>query len=426
MGIKKYIYKLGVKVQRPRLFEEYAFLKRTEKWSIEQLKALQLNKLRHQLRTAYDQTVYYKNLFDRMHMLPEEIDCLDKLSLLPIINKRFVINHLDEMTNIHAGKSYYAETSGSTGEALCLDRNEKWDTSARAAQLRGYSWYGVNPWEKNGYFWGYSNHFAKTCKVRLMDGLMNRFRLFSYQEEEIIAFANKLCKAVYIEGYASMIYEVAKVINRLKLGPYHLKMVKGTSEQIYDYYQDEVQKAFGQKMISEYGSMETGLIAYECTYGRQHIIMENVIVEEIKGEAVITNLNSFSVPLIRYQLGDGIVLDRSSHCPCGMQHTCIGEISGRVGKLIYGKEDSYPGLTLYYIFKNYTRTYGHMWNYQAVQTVPGKLTINLEQEIDEENKHRILEECRRYFHDDIEVAICSKALKRDYTKKFCDFISDLH
>ena len=43
----------------------------------------------------------------------------------------------------------------------------------------------------------------------------------------------------------------------------NIKMVKGTSEKIYESYQEEIQKAYGCRIISEYGATESGIIAFE-------------------------------------------------------------------------------------------------------------------------------------------------------------------
>lgn len=324
-------------------------------------------------------------------------------------------------------KLFYSETSGSTGEPLVIYRNSDWDGATRAAQLRGYSWYDVNPWEKNGYFWGFSFDFKKMIKTNFLDLMLNRFRLFSYTEEEIKKFQDKMINATYLEGYSSMIYETAKRINTNSnsSNKYHFKLIKGTSEKIYDHYQDEIIKAFGLKMISEYGACETGIIAFECPAGSMHIAMENVIVEEEDGEIVVTNLVSDSFPIIRYRLGDMVKLDHEKKCECGMQHQIISEVLGRVGKLIYGKEEIYPSLTFYYIFKNMAIKYGVKLNYQAIQNEKGKLLINIEQDISPGINKKLIAECYNYFHDDIEISIQSNNLKRNYKEKFKDFISTI-
>ena len=90
--------------------------------------------------------------------------------------------------------------------------------------------------------------------------------------------------------------------------PAHIKMIKGTSEKYSINYQEEVKKAFGTKIVSEYGATESGVIAFECPEGNMHINMEGVLVEEIENEIVVTNLQMTSFPLIRYKLGDYIQL----------------------------------------------------------------------------------------------------------------------
>lgn len=156
-----------------------------------------------------------------------------------------------------------------------------------------------------------------------------------------------------------------------------------------------------------------------------HIMMENVIVEEEDGEAIITNLISDSFPIVRYKLGDSIVLDNETVCSCGLKHKIISEVKGRVGKTIYGNESNYPSLTLYYIFKNLAVKYNTMINYQAIQKEKGKLEFYLDRDINREIEIYMRKECKAYFSDDIEISIYPNALKRDYNKKFTDFISEV-
>lgn len=156
-----------------------------------------------------------------------------------------------------------------------------------------------------------------------------------------------------------------------------------------------------------------------------HIVMENVIVEEEDGEAIITNLISDSFPIIRYKLGDSIILDNATVCPCGLKHKIISEVKGRVGKTIFGKKGKYPSLTLYYIFKNLAVQYNTIVNYQAIQKEKGKLEFYLDRDISRETEVEIRKECKSYFSDDIEVSFYPNALKRDYNEKFSDFISKI-
>jgi len=65
-------------------------------------------------------------------------------------------------------------------------------------------------------------------------------------------------------GYSSLIYEVAKMINKNRelKNDIRLSLIKGTSEKIYEIYQNEVLEAFGKRIVSEYGSAEGGIIAF--------------------------------------------------------------------------------------------------------------------------------------------------------------------
>lgn len=419
------IYKLGVKLRSPELMKKYIFLKESEKWTLEELKAYQLKELKRIIEIAYNKSFFYKKLYDDVGVIPADINSLEDIKKLPSISKKDLIDNNNNIQNKDGyRKLFYSTTSGSTREPLAFYRNSNWDATTRAAQLRGYSWYGVKPWERNGYFWGFSFDIKKKIKTRFLDFLLNRFRLFSYNDNEITKFQKKLKKAVYIEGYSSMIYEVSKKINKISTWKSEkLKMVKGTSEKIYESYQSEVKKAFGMKMVSEYGSCETGIIAFECKFGNMHVAMEDVIVEEENGEIIVTNLVSDSFPIIRYKLGDSVKVDFHKKCECGMEHQIISEVVGRVGKVLYGKAQSYPSLTLNYIFKNMVMKYGVFFNYQAVQNEKGKLTINLEQEITENVKEKLIFECSNYFHDDIDITIVGNNLKRNYDGKFQNFIS---
>ena len=76
--------------------------------------------------------------------------------------------------------------------------------------------------------------------------------------------------------------------------------------------------------------LKRGIISYTCPAGNDHVIRENVIVEVVGGRAVITNLNSFSLPIIRYELGDYIELCNQT-CSCGRHSQIVTDIMGRVG-----------------------------------------------------------------------------------------------
>ena len=405
--LKKVLFKIGVLLRNPSLENYLSFLKESDHWSEKKLVDYQVNKCKEFLEFVYEYSPFYKEVFDKNDFKPAEFCDLKQLKGLPPISKEELIKNNQEIhSNYPFKKLFMSSTSGTSGQLLKFWKNEEWDSHTRAAIFRGYNWYDVNPWDKNGYLWGYNIDPKAARKIKLLDWLQNRFRVFSYNSKEIEKFTRNLKGAKYLHGYSSVIYEVAKLVNKsgLKIR-YDLKMIKGTSEKVYDSYQEEIKNAFGLKMLIEYGATESGLIGFECPQGSIHIAMENVIIEEEDGEILVTNLLSRSFPIIRYRLGDSIKLaDSEFKCPCGRAHAVIFDIQGRLGEKIIGKAREYPSVLLNIFFKGIAKNHGILFNYQLRQDFKGLVDIYIEQE--ELGHGSVLEkELHKYFQNDIEFTI---------------------
>jgi len=416
----KLLFKIGQNLRNPSLQNLYFFLKEAEKWKLEQLVSYQEKKLFELVNIAYEYSSYYKNSFDLLGLKPSDIKSIEDLKKLPIISKKELLLYNSEIHTTNSFKKLFeANTSGTSGESLKFKRDEHADSFNRASIFRGYSWYTIKPWDRNGYFWGFDFSKSEEKKVKVTDWLQNRFRIFSYNRKDVAIFIRKLRKATYLHGYSSMVYEMAKLINSQNFKkPLKLKMVKGTSEKIVEAYQEEIKKAFGIKMISEYGAAETGIIAFECRNGNMHINMEGVIVEEVDNEIIVTNLQMKSFPIIRYRLGDYIKLAvKDKRCSCGMHHPILEEVTGRIGKLVYGKNNTYPSLYFYYIFKNLAQHKGLELMYQVQQNKKGELLFLIEGNLTKKELNLVQQEIETYFKKDMNYTIeVSKKLVSKNTK----------
>jgi phenylacetate-CoA ligase len=404
--LAKAIFWAGARKRNPSLAEEYARVKESERLSRPQLEALQLERASRFLAFAEQHSPHWREVFAASGFSARRFSGLGDLARLPVIEKSELIScNAAIHTQYTFPKVFLAETSGTTGNALEFRKNERWDSTNRAYLMRGYDWYGVKPWERNGYLWGYDIKPAKARKVRLLDALQNRFRIFSYDEASVRAFAEELASAVYLGGYSSMVYEVARIINRLGLRQPQLRMVKGTSEMILDVYQAEAQKAFGTRIVSEYGAAEAGLIAFECPEGRMHVNMEDVILElDSNGDVLVTNLASWSFPIIRYRLGDQVKLSHEP-CACGRAHSVVSEIMGRKGLSVVGRTGRYPALSFYYVFKNLALTQGVLLNYKALQEEAGRVRLDIEGTENQRHEPLVRGEIEKYFGSDIDFDI---------------------
>lgn len=425
----KVIFKLGVLKRNPSFKNKFNSLMSTDFAGRAELDSLVDIKLRKLLVFAYQNSDFYREIFKQKGIvISEDFDPFDVMAKLPTVTKSELIksNSLIHTTSKFSfKKTFFSETSGSSGEPLTFLKNEEWDSSNRAAIARGMHWHGVELTDRNGYFWGYSFSKFQIIKTKFYDFLLNRFRLFSYNDQDIQAFMKKAGKAIYIHGYSSMIYEVARKANLKGIKLDNIKFVKGTSEKIYPHYHDEAIKAFGKKIISEYGAAEAGIIAFECPEGKMHINEENCYVEVVDKKIVVTNLESFSFPIIRYELGDFVTLSEEL-CLCGRKHRIIEEVLGRVGKNIYGQDgESYPSLTLYYIFKRLALEYGYTVNYRAEQHEIGRLVFFIEGDIQNEVKEKILEFANSYFSGSIVVELKIESAIHSKKSKLKDFESFL-
>lgn len=425
----KYVFIRGAKKRNPLIFKHFKDLKESENWSKEELLKLNEQRLRDLCVFSFNHSPFYKKRFLEVGFDPEKDWSLEGFKKIPFTTKADLISRNEEIhTPSHFfRKRFYVETSGTSGQILTFHRDESWDSFNRASIWRGYSWFGANPWDKKLYFWGYNTAKLKRAKLRLMDFLVNRFRLFDFEPKKLQKLIPKLSQVKIIEGYSSMIYELANVLDGKGVKFPNLCMVKGTSEKIFPHYQEIAQKIYGMRIVSEYGSTESGIIAFECPDGNMHINLEGVFVEKDPedGGIIVTNLQSYSFPSIRYKLGDQIELaDPDFECSCGMKHPVLKEVTGRIGKNIQGSDRNYPSLTLYYIFKNIYFNQDRKIDFQAHQYEKGKLQIWLKEPVTKELRNMILKESNNYFSD-ISLELLENHDFRQQAGKLRDFVSHI-
>lgn len=426
--IFKWIYILGRNFRNPSSKGIHRFLLQSNKYTLKQIEDYQLKKLKILVDHAYNFSDYYRKEFNNKKVKPSDIKSLKDLEKLPIITKSELITfNSDIHSSFKFNKTFTAKTSGSSGESLVFSRNEYSDSFNRTVINHNYESYNINPWDRNGYFWGFNSSYKQKLKTKFLDFLQNRFRVFSYTDSELNKFIKKLKKAKYLHGYSSSIFQTAKAINKGNGNkPNKMLMVKGTSEKIFDYYQSETIKAFGTKMISEYGATESGIIAFECPQGNMHINMEGVIVEEVDNEILVTNLHMLSFPIIRYKLGDYIKLaPKDNHCKCGKNHIILSEVLGRIGETVYGITDIYPSLYFYYIFKNMSQNHDLNLEYQVIQEEKGQLIFNIASSLTDKEAKFLEEEIDEYFKNDIKYTININIKFKVQKGKKKSFISNL-
>ena len=148
-------------------------------------------------------------------------------------------------------------------------------------------------------------------------------------------------------------------------------------------------------MADEYGSVEAGVIAYSHPCGDMHTMDDGVIVEVIKsnpedeyGQVVVTNLDNWGYPIIRFNLNDLAKTIRNGHdCSLGIG---LGILEGLVGRSQDVLRLASGRIVYNHYFHNLVKYVRGVKQYQVIQKKPDHFefkilpegdTFNHEQEI---------------------------------------------
>jgi phenylacetate-CoA ligase len=391
------------------------------------------------LSYAYNNISFYRERFNEADIKPDDIKCKEDLLKIPPLTKVDIRNHMPKLLNEHY-RMQQKSTSGSSGYPLVFYKDNIsvafWD----AAMYEGFSWHGINIGDKQSRFWGVSTHKKHQINEGLKDFYMNRIRLSAFQvdDESCLKFYKKLLefKPVYFYGYPSAIYRFCNFLSKNNLhAPLDLKAAFVTGEMLYDFQRLKIEETLKCKAVNEYGCTENGVIAFQCPQRKMHIMATNIYLEVVNngkhadwfedGDFLITELNSHSIPFIRYK-----ILDRGSlsneKCTCGINFPLIHNISGRTNDFIITSDDRHVyAAILSYALKNYVD------QFSAFQEDRDKLTIMVKKiENISFDGNNIVRELRKYLGEKIKIEILerdeiptSKSGKQSYfTQKIMDII----
>ncbi|MCR5652736.1 MAG: phenylacetate--CoA ligase [Ruminococcus sp.] len=311
------------------------FQKDIETMPVEQIKAMQAEKLVNIVKYVYDNVEYYRNKMNEAGVTPDDIKGLEDLRKLPFLSKAdlregypygLLATDLKNCVRIHS-------TSGTTGKRVVAFYTQHdidiWnEMCARAIVAAGGSdedvvqvCYGY------GLFTGGAGLDGGSHKVGCLTLPMS-----SGNTERQIMFMMDLSATIICctPSYAAYIGETLKEMgykpedNKLKAGIFG-------AEAWTEEMRRDIEKSLGIKAYDIYGLTETcgPGVAFECSeqtgmhINEDHFIAEiidpdtgEVLPEGSKGELVFTALDKEAFPLLRYRTRDICVLTREK-CSCG-------------------------------------------------------------------------------------------------------------
>ena len=317
-----------------------------ETMPVEQIKALQSERLVKQVRHVWDHVPYYRKKMEEKGVTPDDIKGIEDLHKLPFLTKDdlrdaypygLLAKPLKDCVRIQS-------TSGTTGRRVVAFYTQHdidlWeDCCARAITAAGgtdedvvqvaygYGLFTGGPGLNGG------SHKVGSLTVPMSSGNTERQIQFMVDLGSTI-----LCCTPSYAAYLGESIEERGVRDQIKLKAGIFGAEAWTEEMRHD-----IENKLGIKAYDIYGLTETSGpgVAFECEeqsgmhINEDHFIAEiinpetgEVLPEGEKGELVFTSITKEAFPLLRYRTKDLCILSRKK-CSCGRTHIKMTKPLGR-------------------------------------------------------------------------------------------------
>lgn len=321
-----------------------------EEKSREKLEKYQEKKLRRLLLHSFHKVPYYHELLLNSKVVINGRIKLDNFDKIPILTKSIIRQESQRLKSrdISKRKWYYNSSGGSTGEPIRFVQDSNYSDWNIANKIYYKTFVQQRIGDKELRLWGSERDILEgrdQLSIRLRNWVYNRkeFNAFRMSDTHMARFFKEWNKFQprWIEAYVQSIYEFGKFIKRNNLRVYSPKGVLTAAGILYPDMKKLIHEVFNCRVFNRYGSREVGDIACSCPKGDNlHISMWNQYIEILdnnlksvkpgkSGKVCVTNLNNYSMPLIRYDIGDIAEVPKKGVCECGRKTRMIKSIKGR-------------------------------------------------------------------------------------------------
>lgn len=294
------------------------------------LKLREKNKFYAPLLQAFDT--------EKIQKTPAEI-----LNQLPVMDKAAITANFDTLYTPVKGIDFQQKkTGGSTGDPFRFYVDKKHLSGMWA--LNYYFWHKYSGYNPGDRFVTIAGNSLRTDNYRLAENIYYRLQNNYFVTGDVIDSnfkpkAGKLKNAKLIYGYPSSIYSILKINPDFPHSFSKLKAIFTTSEQLLPGVRQTIETAFKQPVFDIYGANDGGILACECTehtgyhFNFNHCYVETQQHTSGLNELLLTNMQSLTLPFVRYKVGD--IGDLTyAQCKCGSVWPRIINLQGRTRDLI--------------------------------------------------------------------------------------------
>jgi len=318
-------------------------LRSIENKSKKEIESIQEKKLRKILFHAHSNSPYYKEYINKSVIANFKVSDLPNL---PLLCKDNLISYYSSIIskdykNYKPVKQSTGGTTGTTANFLIDKKQYFWK---EAEVLLHWEHHGYHPGRERSIMYRAGVFFPKGSvipkKPWRIDYARKLLYLSSYYSSDKFYYQYYLKikdwnpSFMHVLPSAGYLFANFLIENNLKI---NLKTVFTASEKLFPIQKITLSKAFNCDVVDHYGHGEPGIYAAgQCEEGNYHICDSNTIVEELDdGSIVETNLNNYSMPFIRYKVGDHINGKSNNNCRCGLTTSFLTNIDGRSSEILY-------------------------------------------------------------------------------------------
>jgi len=322
----------------------------TQRLTADSLTSLQLTQLANVVAHAYDTTAHYRERWAG-HYDPSVPLTWGGFARLPLLTRADLQSRFEAMKSTRIppqhGAVVEARTSGSTGTPVCVLKTELCGLFWGAFTLREHAWHrrdlhgklaairqGVRREEGEG--WGAATQglvrTGRAATLPVGTEVNEQMQWLQQQNPD------------YLLTHPSNLSALAQLSIRRDFRLPRLREARTSGEVLTPEVRELCRVAWGVPVVDMYSSNEVGYIALQCPEtGSYHVMAEGVVVEVLDedgtpcppgtvGRLVVTALNNFATPLIRYDIGDYAEVGVS--CACGRGLPTLSRIIGRARNML--------------------------------------------------------------------------------------------
>ncbi len=299
---------------------------------------------------CYNNVPYYKKMFKDLHISNNLSVDLNKFHSLPILKKELINDDPKKITSkdLNTRKWFYDKSGGSTGEPTKFIQDIDYLKYSFASN--NYYYNDIlnidERYVKKIILWGNPRDIYKgktEIKSKMLNWFtnsiyLNSFKMSNENMDKYLKTINSY-KPDLIRGYSGSLYALSQYAKEKKIEIHTPKVIVGAAENLNDEMRNLIEETFGTKIYDFYGSREVSNLAGECKEGLMHILPSNIIEIVTKnnkcvspgetGKVIVTNLFNYSMPFIRYEIGDIATLGPKK-CKCGNPLPTLKKIEGRI------------------------------------------------------------------------------------------------